>query len=263
MAPMKIMAQNTIDELGRSVPKDRLTHDQSWKWSSGTSVNSRDQKELLQACRYGFCIRQLVNWAVVAKRKHPHKCILASKIDFKSAYQQGTLHFKTALLTTMQLPEDKLAIITLCLTFGGAPCPFEWGILLEAIYNLANKLLKCKDWDPDALHASVLKEISAQEYLEDDIPFVIGWELIMNIPIYYQGYADAYINNTAGFTVGLPGTRNADQLEAAIPLTIKVAAQTNNKNEPIPHKPMVCKRQVESRRGIVRVKDNSGMAFQL
>ncbi len=31
MAPMNIMAQNTIDELGRIVPNDRLTHDQSWK----------------------------------------------------------------------------------------------------------------------------------------------------------------------------------------------------------------------------------------
>jgi len=54
MAPMNIMAQNTIDEFGRIVPKDRLTHDQSWKWSSGTSVNRRVQKDALQACRYGF-----------------------------------------------------------------------------------------------------------------------------------------------------------------------------------------------------------------
>ena len=31
MARMNIMAQNTIDELGRVVSKVRLTHDQSWK----------------------------------------------------------------------------------------------------------------------------------------------------------------------------------------------------------------------------------------
>ena len=29
---MNIMEQNTIDEFRRVVPKDRLTHDQSWKW---------------------------------------------------------------------------------------------------------------------------------------------------------------------------------------------------------------------------------------
>jgi hypothetical protein len=44
MVPMNIMAQNTINELGWIVLKDRLTHDQSWKWSLGTLVNSRVQK---------------------------------------------------------------------------------------------------------------------------------------------------------------------------------------------------------------------------
>jgi hypothetical protein len=50
MAHMNIMAQNTVDKFGQIIPKDRLPHDQSWKWSSGTSVNSSIQKELFQAC---------------------------------------------------------------------------------------------------------------------------------------------------------------------------------------------------------------------
>ena len=32
MAPMNIIRQNTIDETGRVVEKDRLTHDQSYRW---------------------------------------------------------------------------------------------------------------------------------------------------------------------------------------------------------------------------------------
>jgi hypothetical protein len=72
IAPMNIMAQNTIDEFDRIIPKDLLTHDQSWKWSSGTSVNSRVQKDLLQACRYGFCIRRLINWALAARKQYPN-----------------------------------------------------------------------------------------------------------------------------------------------------------------------------------------------
>jgi hypothetical protein len=66
MAPMNIMAQNRINKIGQIIPKDQLTHDQSWKWSSGTSINSRIRKELLQASRFGFCIRRIVNWAVAA-----------------------------------------------------------------------------------------------------------------------------------------------------------------------------------------------------
>jgi hypothetical protein len=97
MASMNIMEQNTIDESGQIIQKDRLTHNQSWKLSSGTSINSRVQKELLQACQYGFCIRRLINWVIAARRKYPGQRILATKIDYNSTYHQGILHFATAL----------------------------------------------------------------------------------------------------------------------------------------------------------------------
>jgi hypothetical protein len=86
MAPMNIMEQNLIDEFRRINQKDRPTHDQSWIWSSGTSVNSRVRKELLQACQYGFCIRRLINWEIAARRKYPGQRILATKFNYKSAY---------------------------------------------------------------------------------------------------------------------------------------------------------------------------------
>ena len=40
LAPMNIMNQNIFDEHGRIIDKDRLTHDQSYKWGSVTSVIS-------------------------------------------------------------------------------------------------------------------------------------------------------------------------------------------------------------------------------
>jgi hypothetical protein len=93
MAPMNIMEQETIDKFGQIIPKDRLTHDQSWRWFFGTSVNSCVQKKLLQACWYGFCIRRLINWTIAARRKYPGQQILATKINYKSAHCQGILHF--------------------------------------------------------------------------------------------------------------------------------------------------------------------------
>ncbi len=100
-------------------------------------------KRHLQACWYGFCIHRLIIWAIAARRKYPGQLILATKNDYKPAYRQGILHFATALQTATQLPEEDLTIITLQLTFGGAPCPFEWKIMSELMCNLANKLLKC------------------------------------------------------------------------------------------------------------------------
>jgi hypothetical protein len=61
LSPMNIMKQNTIDEQGQIIPKDRLTHDQSYAWKLGTSVNSRIPIKDLLPCPFGACIRQLVN----------------------------------------------------------------------------------------------------------------------------------------------------------------------------------------------------------
>ncbi len=86
-APMNIQHQNTINKMGKIINKERLTHNQSYKWSgSGTLVNSRTIKELLMLCVYGTCLRRLINWTVAARRKYLNRQIMASKIDFKSAF---------------------------------------------------------------------------------------------------------------------------------------------------------------------------------
>ena len=88
LAPMKIMKQNTIDDHVRICSKYRLTHEQSYKWISETSVNSRVIKDSLLPCKFGACIKILANWAVAARILHPNRLILATKIDYKSAYHR-------------------------------------------------------------------------------------------------------------------------------------------------------------------------------
>ena len=148
---MNIMRQNTIDEHGRTIEKDRLTHDQSYKWGSGTSVNSRFNKDLLLPCKFGACLKRLINWAVATRNKYTNKTILASKIDYKSAYRRCHLNTKVAVQTCTQLPEENLAIMALRLTFGGCACPLEWGAISETICDLAMAFLHSDDWDPISL----------------------------------------------------------------------------------------------------------------
>ncbi len=50
-------------------------------------------------------------------KKTPFLLDLSVLIDYKSAYQWGTLDFATVLQTVTHLPKDKLAILTLRLTF--------------------------------------------------------------------------------------------------------------------------------------------------
>ena len=142
MAPMNIQLQNTIDEHGNIVQKDRLTHDQSYKWeSSGTSFNSRIDKSTLQPCMFGSCLKRIANWAVATRRKHPSLKIFAQKVDIKSAYRRLHLNAALAIQTCTQLPELNLAIASLRATFGGTYGPYEWGVISESICDLANAIL--------------------------------------------------------------------------------------------------------------------------
>ncbi len=61
----------------------------------------------------------------------------------------------------------------------------------------------------------------------------------MTPPLIIRGYDKVCINNTTGLMVDLPSTRNVNRLEAAILLAIEMAARPNDKNKPIPCKPMM------------------------
>jgi hypothetical protein len=113
LAPLNIQAQNTINEPGETIPKNRLTHDQSWKWQSGTSVNSRVDTNDFMPCYFGRALRRLINWAVAAKKLYPNKRILATKLDVKAAYQRCHLHASIATQTCTQISSEDLALMML------------------------------------------------------------------------------------------------------------------------------------------------------
>ncbi len=145
LAPLNIQAQNTINERGEIIPKNGLTHDQSWKWQSGTSVNSRVNADKLMPCYFGRAMQRLINWTVAARKLYPNRRILATKLDVKAAYQRCHLNVAIAIQTCTQLPSKGLALMMLWLTFGGAPCPLEWGSITESICDLANAILLSDD----------------------------------------------------------------------------------------------------------------------
>ena len=176
IAPMNIQKQNTINEYSPIVPKDRLTHNQSFERSSGTSVNSRVITEELLPCMFGSCIRRIVNWAVTARRLYPNLPILASKIDFKSAFRRMHLNAATALQTCTMLPEFEILLMWLHLSFGGKPCPYMWGVFSETICDLANAILFNNNWDPFDLLAPNQPLVPPQVLLDNNIPFRAGAE---------------------------------------------------------------------------------------
>ncbi len=86
-ALLNIQLQKTINEREEIIPKNRLTHDQSRKWQPGTSINSRVNKTKLMPCYFGKALMHLINWAIAARKLHPNKKTLASKLDVKAAFR--------------------------------------------------------------------------------------------------------------------------------------------------------------------------------
>ncbi len=183
IAPMNIQKQNMIDKFGWIVLKERLTHDQSFEWLSGTSVNKRVITEELLPFMFGSCIRRIVHWAVTARRLYPNLPILASGINFKFAFQRMHLNAATALQTCTMLPKFEILLMWLRLSSGGKPCPYMWGVFSETICDLANAILLNKDWDLSNLFAPNQPLVPPRALLDNDIPFGEGAELIVDIPI--------------------------------------------------------------------------------
>ena len=261
MAPMNIQKQNTIDEHGMIIEKDRLTHDQSYRWSSGTSVNSRVDKEVLLPCMFGGCIKRIINWAVAARRECPGQRILASKIDYKSAYRRCHLNASTAIQTCTQLPDEGLAIVALRLTFGGAPGPYEWGVISETVCDLAMAILQDNNWDPMNLHAPNQELVPKRKILGEEIPFAEGKQLIVDVPVDPRGMVDVYIDNTIGLTVDLPGTDNVTRLERATLLAIHVVARQKHLSEPILREEMAALAKLLAEAGAEEEKTILGWNF--
>ena len=172
------------------------------------SVNSRIIKELLMPCMYGTCLRRLINWTVATRRKYPGNQIMASKIDFKSAFRRCNLSAATAIQCCTQLPTEGLILLYLRLTFGGCPCPNEWGVFSEPICDLATAILHNNLWTPADLHSPTQNLVPPPKAMNNNVPFGIGKELIVEIEINPRGTHDIIIDDMIPLTVDIPGTDN-------------------------------------------------------
>jgi hypothetical protein len=105
------------------------------------------------------------------------------------------------------------------LTLGGAPCHSEFRAISETLCDLINAILQHDDWDPLTLFVETAQaNVPPKETFEDDAPFGIGQDLIVDIPVDARGIVDLYIDDFIGLTVDLDNTDNATRLKRAPPL---------------------------------------------
>ncbi len=145
---------------------------------------------------------------MVARRKYPNQWIMAKKDDFKSAYCCLHLHRKTAVKMVTQLLELELAMMSLGLTFGGAPSLYELSVISETVCNLTTAIKHNKKWDPFVLFGRNQYLAPPPKFLDDSIPFVVELKLIVEIDIDPRGTTNDYIDNLISLVVDVEGTNN-------------------------------------------------------
>ncbi len=238
LAPMNVVNQSSIDEKGNVIPKQRLTHDQGMKFDSGTSVNSRVREDEVPDVMYGHCLLRIIHLTIHYRLLYPNKRIYYGKVDSKSAYRRGHLFWEIAIQTITQCLKDDLGFISLRMTFGGSPNPALWGNISESITDLANALLRCKDWDPKELKSPLQHLVPSHEPSENPE------ELTKALPIDVDtlssncdAKADIYIDD--GISVAVDEGDNVKRAEAAMLLAMHVIGRPFDADDPIPRKDIV------------------------
>ena len=235
VAPMGLVAQNTINARGEIVPKDRLTHDQSFEVGQAPSVNNRVRMEEHQDVLFGHALRRLIHFIVETRRRHPTTPILLQKVDFKAAYRRAHLAPDLAVkcITTL----GGLALMMLRLTFGGRPCPSEWCNISETVADLSRALLACKDWDPATLHSPQQKHVGDPVLLDEAVPFAKAREMIVQLPgSDNDGAVEPYIDDI--ITAMLDTPLNRQRIAAATLLAIHSISRPVSDDEPLPRDDM-------------------------
>ena len=121
--------------------------------------------------------------------------------------------------------------MALRLTFGGKPCPSEWGCISEPVADLATDILGCDKWDPSSLHSPQQHLVPDTISLDADIPFASARDTIVDIPAEDHGKCDVYIDDTIAIGPDIPN--NVPRLAAAIPLAIHAFCRPLDSAEPV------------------------------
>lgn len=263
MAPQNVARQNSIDETGKIIEKDRLTHDQSWVYSSGApSMNDRVREVELTPVQFGRTSLRMIHYIVATRRRHPNTKLFMNKFDFKSAYRrEHVLNWSMAIQTITQMITAAVAFINLRLTFGGKACPSVWCDLAEPTTDLANDLLSCSSWNPSEIHSPLQEKIPPPKSLPDSIPFGPGLEMIVDIPAEDQGKCDIYLDD--GVTVVPELGDNLQRASAAFPLAVHLMGRPRTGNEPIPRAELLALKKLAAEGGLAEQQIFLGWLFDL
>jgi hypothetical protein len=261
VSPLGLVSQNTINERGETTTKWRLTHDQSFQFQSGTSVNGRVRKDELARCVYGLALRRFVHAIVHYRRRFNSTPLLMAKFDLKSAYRRAHFSGVSALQSIAtsvglrrqtatnekksKLDNKDLAFVSLRFTFGGSANPSEFSSISEIIADLANIIAQHRTWNPSELHSEFISLTDDKPKLVTcpTAPFAEARELLVDHDRSEYGTTEAYIDDI--FTV-FPylSEEHLQRGRNSALLAIDTMGRPTHEDDPLPRDPIVAEKKV-------------------
>ena len=230
VAPMGLIEQATINELGEITDKLRLTHDQSFNPVKRTkrSVNNRVDQSQLTRCMFGHSLVRHLHHIAALRYRHPTEPILQSKVDWKSAYRR--LHNAASTAVGAMVVVGSRLLIALRLTFGGAPNPSRWSDLSEISCDLANDLSRHSGWDETVHFSPHAALLPRQPELEaPDVPFATAEPLSVPLPHDDAPKAEVYIDDLFNSYL----LRDIDRGSAILPFILFLLGRPTCPDDPI------------------------------
>jgi hypothetical protein len=91
LAPVGIANQLTISDDGEVIAKNRLTHDQTFKFGPEKSLNNRMRMSEVNPVAFGWCLSRLLHYIVDLQRRHPStKIFLMTEPSDEDIFQHLT-----------------------------------------------------------------------------------------------------------------------------------------------------------------------------
>ena len=237
LTPLNIVSQDTINEHGEMVPKNRLTNNQSMIWqASSTSTNSRVIDSELPPCLFGHSLSRVLHTIVALRLKYPSHRIYMAKADWKSAYRRCQPDVPSILQQVTALDEHT-ALIGMRLSFGGKPWPAQWSVISEMTTDLINDMLLCDRYDLSTLAASDSLRIPTQMPPIDG-PLSPAQPIRIDITVNPKGKVDCYIDDH--ITVVLDKNNYVKRASYATPLGFHLMGRPIQAKEPLPRDELEC-----------------------
>jgi hypothetical protein len=230
LAPVGIANQLTISDNGEVIAKDRLTHDQTFKFGPDKSLNNRMKMREVIPVVFGWCLSRLLHYIVDLQRHHPSTKIFLMKTDWNRAFRQGHLSAPDAA-TSSCLATVETFLLSLPMTFGGRANPNEWSNISESACDLVNALQTLPDFHPELyLHLTPAK-IPTKSPLNKDNPFRQAGHLSVDIKQNDCGKSDIYLDDNIGIAPDLRA--NVRRLSIIMFLVICPLGRPLHASEPI------------------------------